>query len=80
MALSRLQEATDYPDSPPPSRCTTPEPQFHEPYIPTPAVSDALASFKMKYGEEFPSEYFEQYSLFRVDQLPLHRKNLQRSG
>jgi hypothetical protein len=97
LALARLQEATDYPDSPTPSRCNTPEPPYepqlrypdsptesdasvcdvleppYKPYVPTPVISDAIASFKTKYDEDFPSEYFDQYGIFGVDELPIGR-------
>jgi hypothetical protein len=80
---SLLHEATNYPDSPVPTRHNTPEPvPFSQPadsqldldgLIDPPSILDAIASFKRKYGEEIPNDHFQQYSIYWVDELPLYQ-------
>jgi hypothetical protein len=61
-----LQDETSYP-----TRSNTPEPER----VPVPIIKDAIASFKTKYGLDIPDDYFEQYGLFGLDQVPITRED-----
>jgi hypothetical protein len=38
-----------------------------------PTIVDAVASFNQKYGKEIGLDYFEQYNVLWVDQLPIYQ-------